>query len=227
MMPKPWLPHWHAAEERKGLIKALMGCTSRADWPGIVEQWGKKERCTDLLCTCEAAKKKRAGSDAGTSFHTLIESYLTGGDYAALQVNQGEARAFKRFLGWARKHTIKPLMLEQHIVHPIWKYCGTFDGLCEVDSVATLVDWKTSNSMDPAFKLQIAAYGQAAVDTGLIGEMPRGLILRLDKREKPYERAVDEEWIAPDDMKRNFEVFTCLRRPYHFALLNRMLSVGG
>lgn len=231
IMPKAWMPHWYASEERKGLLRAIEGMKA-TDALAAVMEYLDKPRCTDLLCVCEANKKKTAGGNAGTNFHEAVEAHLLKKPVPKL--SGGEERAFKRFLGWLKKHKVEYLMridgrpmLELHIRNTTWKYVGTFDGLCIVDGVLRVVDWKTSNNMDPTFMLQIAAYGQGAVEEGLLNEMPGGLILRCDKREKPWERAVDEELLTPDEMKENFKVFASLRRPYDFAMRHGLLKVGG
>lgn len=221
MMPKPYLIHWGVREERSGFLGALVSGDEAE-----IERYLAKERCTDARCFCEFQKKQKAGADAGTGFHALVEAYLKGDNNLQTHADTGEWRAYERFLRWVKKHTVKPIHLELRNSHPIWKYVGTFDGLCEIDGVLRLADWKSSSKMDPSYKLQVAAYGGLAVAHGLVESMPAGLILRCDKREKPYGLAVDEEWLTPQEMEENFEIFASLRRPFHFAWKHGMFKIG-
>lgn len=53
---------------------------------------------------------------------------------------------------------IKPILKEQVVSHPLYKYAGRFDLYAEMWGRKVLIDYKTSNSIHHTYGLQLVAY---------------------------------------------------------------------
>lgn len=95
---------------------------------------------------------------------------------AAAEVEMAKA-AFLRFLNWWRQSKAKILGAEQLVYSKAMNFCGTFDGLIEMDGKVILCDWKTSNASTSreaaspqgvyySYFLQSAAYAAAWKEMG-------------------------------------------------------------
>lgn len=117
-------------------------------------------------------RKKKKGADIGSVVHDAIEHYIRGlpfdipeqymwsiknGEYESEAEKDRALRefnidveqailAFDQFKTWWE--TTKPKLLgAEDLVYSLeLDYCGTFDGLIEIDDKLILADWKTSNA---------------------------------------------------------------------------------
>jgi hypothetical protein len=128
--------------------------------------------------------------------------------------------AVKAALRWVKAHNVRWKETERKIYSKQYKYAGTTDGLCLVDSCSdptccsapfkdhlTVADWKTSGYLHLEYLMQTAAYMQALQEElGL--DIQDRFILRLDKEDGKF-----EPWYAPKEtFARDLEGFlTCLK----------------
>lgn len=133
--------------------------------------------------TAHREKLEEAG-DIGHIAHAWIENYIKA---IIAKDNDEELRLLANFpfderarnccyaaLEWMSKHNVRWLGTERKIYSRKYKFAGTMDGLCRVDSCSdpkcctkpfkdrlTISDWKTSNYLYMEYLLQTAAYLQA------------------------------------------------------------------
>lgn len=95
----------------------------------------------------------------GTAVHEAIENYVKFG-IEDIQPEYGGY--FDAFLRWYKAHTVKPFGSEVRIYHKGLMYAGTADMAAEVDGVDTLVDFKTSSTVQHMLcGVQLEAYEKA------------------------------------------------------------------
>jgi hypothetical protein len=139
----------------------------------------------------EVQKAKRAHEEkleeAGAIGHTAhnwieqyIKSVLKGDDSRKLELlanmprDERASNACIAALDWMQRHNVRWISTERKIYSRQYRYAGTLDGLCQVDSCddpqccphpfkdrLTVSDWKTSNYLYMEFLMQTAAYQQA------------------------------------------------------------------
>jgi hypothetical protein len=109
-------------------------------------------------------------------------------------------------LDWMQQHNVRWLGTERKVYSRHYKYAGTMDGLCLVDSCnnpkccrqpfrdrRTVADWKTSNYLYVEFILQTAAYKQA-YEEETNDRIDDIWIIRLGKEDAEFDPwYVDEE----------------------------------
>jgi hypothetical protein len=102
-------------------------------------------------------------------------------------------------LKWMRAHNVRWLATEQKIYSLKYKYAGTLDGRCLVDSCTdplccrtpfkdalTVADWKSSNQLNIEYLYQTAAYEHAYEEEHGVDITDRW-ILRLGKQDGEFE----------------------------------------
>ena len=110
----------------------------------------------------------KAGDD-GTEAHIVIERLNKGEELPTLDMNDKVKRCVQAYIDW--HHEFKPEVLEteQIVVNHDYKYAGALDLYCELDyqkgkthyKGKYVVDFKTSKSVHPQHKVQVAAYAKA------------------------------------------------------------------
>lgn len=144
------------------------------EWLKKEDRWARLHNenwAEEMLSGAQMAhldKRDDAGG-VGTQAHNAIERYLNdwiaSGDKPAsiLQfANDGDdpraiasMRAVEAFFA---KHRVEPIASELLVGDRLYS-AGTLDFLCFMDSKLTLIDWKTSNSVDQiSYSAQVAAY---------------------------------------------------------------------
>lgn len=98
----------------------------------------------------------------GELAHQMIADYLRGektdtSEYSKVQIDQAE-NALLSFFEWEKSNQIEPIFIEEPIVSETWKFGGTVDCFGKVNNKLTLLDFKTSASIFPEMKIQVAAY---------------------------------------------------------------------
>jgi len=118
-------------------------------------------------------------------------------------------------LGWMKNHNVRWIGTERKIYSRKWKYAGTLDGLCVVDSCSdpkccprpfkdrlTVSDWKTSNYLYKEYRLQTAAY-QYAYEEETGEKIQDRWIIRLGKEDAEF----DPWHVEADQYYRDFQAF--------------------
>ena len=191
--------------------------------------------------TAHKDKLEDAG-EVGHVAHAWIERYIKSllreiedSEQECLDSKPTEPRALNccnAALDWMKAHNVRWLGTERKIYSRKYKYAGTLDGLCIVDSCnnprcckrtfkdrLTVSDWKTSNYLYPEYLLQTAAYLQAYNEengyaTNYKAEMVTDRwVNRLGKEDGEF-----ESWHAgAEDFRADFEAFRLalmLKREY-------------
>jgi hypothetical protein len=111
---------------------------------------------TYLEAVWEAAKKasadiKRSAAERGKSRHAEIERSLNSLDSRA-DGGQDDLRK------WLQTITFEVVAVERRIYSRRHRFSGTLDCITRSKDGLVLIDWKTSKSIYPEFRLQTAAY---------------------------------------------------------------------
>lgn len=114
----------------------------------------------------------------GTAVHNAIENYVK---FGIEDIPPEHAGYFNGFLKWYSEHKVKPYGTEIRLYHKALLYAGTTDMVAEVDGLDTLVDFKTSASVQPMLcGVQLEAYDRAAQSLEM-GEFKQKIIVHLKK----------------------------------------------
>jgi len=128
----------------------------------------------------------------GTLCHLLIEKWLHDEhDFITSIYNMGlesfsaqdvhyAVQAFEGFLAWTKNFELKPMYVEHSMIHEKYKYGGTPDVIGTVNGRLALIDWKSSNSIYTNIFLQLRAYSELTIHTG-IGKIEEYHVLRVNK----------------------------------------------
>lgn len=119
---------------------------------------------------------------------------------------------------WMIKHNVRWVATERKIYSRMWRYAGTLDGLCYVDSCddptctgcrgkefkdrLSVADWKTSNYLYMEYLFQTAAY-EAAHEEEFDVDITDRWIIRLGKDDGEFEAWRRE----PEDFELDFGGF--------------------
>jgi len=112
-----------------------------------------------LQAVWDAAKRssrelKEDAAERGKTRHRILESFLRLGNNSGILVG-GESPE----LEWLRSLGAESAVeVEKRIYSRRFRYSGTFDALITIQGRRYLVDWKTSKSIYPEYRLQTAAY---------------------------------------------------------------------
>ncbi len=106
-------------------------------------------------------------ADIGTIAHAMVEAELKGKDWKKIvdlrnvtdeMIDKAE-NAYLAWLEWARTVNFTLVQSELSLVHDEMGYGGTID-IAAIKNETCIVDLKTSNSVYPDHKIQLAAYGE-------------------------------------------------------------------
>ena len=128
------------------------------------------------LARFEYKNVSQAALNIGSAVHSGIELYLkTGKDtWRKKNVCSKIESGFVAFLEWMDKHHVEVMGVEETVIGNCW--AGTRDLKAKIDSVVSVVDFKTSKAIYAAeYGPQIAAYRSTDDD------VEASFILRLDK----------------------------------------------
>lgn len=192
----------------------------------------------NLVLAAKSAHKDQLeyAGDIGHQAHAWIEQYIK----AVIAKDQARIEElFAKFpedprahncchaaLDWMKNHNVRWLGTERKIYSRKFKYAGTMDGLCIVDSCSnpiccpkafkdrlTIADWKTSNYLYIEYLLQTSSYMQAYNEeetyvAELEGREPRiaydRWVIRLGKEDAEF-----DPWYAPvETFVQDFTAFT-------------------
>jgi hypothetical protein len=143
---------------------------------------------------------KQEAADIGTMAHQWLEQYFRVGP-PPMPEHPAVLNCVNAALAWLAEHHVEPVANERRIYSRKYKFSGTADMIAKVDGVLTLLDWKSSKSCYPEFRLQTAAYVAAYEEE--TGEYLQGrTLVRLGKEDgefdpKSYTRAqYRQDWKA-------------------------------
>lgn len=193
----------------------------------------KQMRLSDFSVMVGEAKnahKERLeeAGDVGHMAHACLEASIvwaiamTDGVVTQLRQEPTEMRALNccnNAHGWMKAHNVRWLQTEKKVYSKKYKFAGTMDGLCTVDSCTdrlcclvpfkdalTVADWKSSNYLYIEYLYQTAAYEQAHEEEHGVDVTDRW-ILRLGKSDGDF-----EPWhLTAPDFAQDFLAFVkCL-----------------
>ena len=139
---------------------------------------------------CERIKKERR--IFGSKFHKCVYDILENKSYYVEKeypLYDELTETIDLFKDWAKKFNIKPLYLEEAMVHDKLAYAGTVDFIGEIDGVKCIVDWKTSKDVYKSHFIQLSAYlelfyhnhkGEYDIEQGIVVSMRDGKIKAED-----------------------------------------------
>ena len=159
MLHRPALERWKLVTvARKGLEVGAAGGNSRRET--VTKVCGEPERIA-----ADAAA-------IGDEVHNAAEALAKG---EPVVVSKRAAPYVESWRAFMANHQVNILAVEQTVWNDTVGYAGTFDLLCELDGLVTLVDYKTSRALHEEIALQLVAlaHGEHLVDPeGVIGPMP-------------------------------------------------------
>lgn len=110
--------------------------------------------------------------DIGSAVHHAIETWLETGEEPK-GLSEQALTAFVAFLEWAEKFEIETIATEQKVYSDCW--AGTLDLKCKLLGKQGIIDFKSSKSIYPEYRYQLAAYRSVDDDNEFHA------VLRLDK----------------------------------------------
>ena len=160
---------------------------------------------------------QKAGKE-GTQVHEAIESLLKGEEVEWID-NYGNAKYSLEVWGMIIKfydfwNTYKPdLILSEALVYSDeYKFAGTVDLVVKLDGEVWLLDIKTSNSLQRAYDLQLAAYAKGLKESKQIEVERTGIIwlkalTRSSSNKKGVYQGKGWQIKAVDEIEKNFKLF--------------------
>ena len=144
----------------------------------------------------EADRVSREATGLGTRAHKAVERYIRrltcccaercsdqpcGGFLASLHADI--VPLVQAYIDWHTEHVRKVIACEKLTVSRLHKYAGTVDlvAVLDDDTLPTVIDLKTSNSVSESWGLQTAAYQLALDEEGI--ECDRRVIVQIPSKE--------------------------------------------
>ena len=177
VLNKPFLVPWaakEAANKIKGYLKAhaVNRCLTAEEIDQLVEA-GRKEH----------EVKKEAAADLGTRAHKAIDQIIRG---EKPEVDDDIKPCVDAFLDWYRNANIRIALGDTKIGSMAHGYGGSLDAMGFQGDLPVILDWKTSNAISDTYAYQVAAYGQAFMETYGVQAVDY-YILRLGKTKPEFE----------------------------------------
>lgn len=182
------------AEGNKSYLKSVTRFTGSLDKPGL-KYWSVRLMRDDLFVRIQngevitkehiytahklhAVKTQQAGN-IGTIIHDWIDQWIDGKD-PEIPEDKNAYQGVISFLEFQRVHNVKWLRGEFITWSPKYGYAGKPDRIAEIDGMTYLVDYKSSNSVEPEYAFQTSLYAQAESEQEDIRFQGR-LVLRFAK----------------------------------------------
>jgi len=212
---KPALIPWAAKVEREACISTAWDIYQARDNGLLTSKEAFLDHFTLRLGKEKAhAKKMSQAADLGSEAHKRIE-WLIRQELQLPVEEEPSCRdealwAVMAYEDWRKKANMAPLLTEKIVYSKRYKYAGTMDLACEMDTfeygrIHAVTDFKSSKGIWPEMLLQNAAYTHALIEMGLADPPVHGAIVRLPKTIEDPEFEV--RLIPAEDMKRLFKVF--------------------
>ncbi len=178
---KPYLASWAAKmmwAEMTGKRKELAKMTDK-EYEAFILEAKSAHR-----------KKKEEAADSGTLAHEYIENYINKTKLAEERVKKIKAdvnamSAIRQFLKWEKSERVEWLASDTVVGSQMHEFGGRLDAIANINSILTLVDFKTSNQISQEYFLQTAGYQIALEEMGLV-PLQR-YILRIPKDGNEFE----------------------------------------
>jgi len=152
----------------------------------------------------------------------MIEQYLEGKEmnflnqFGSPQYSPDVWQMFLRFVDFWEVYNPKLIEAEVHLFSDELKVAGTCDMLCEIDGKLWLIDFKTSNHVQPTYQLQTAVYGQCYKECfGKEVDNYGILWLKSTKRKTNKEKMQGKGWemvLPTRTHEENLDIFRTVRR---------------
>lgn len=88
----------------------------------------------------------------GTAIHNAVENFA---QFGIEDITPEYAGYFRAFLSWWKARKPEPLATEHRVYHKVLLYAGTVDLICEIKGRLTLVDYKSSASVNSLPQCQV------------------------------------------------------------------------
>jgi hypothetical protein len=181
------------------------------------EDWLKK-----VGYSAEYVVKKAA--EEGTMVHEMIESYLEGNELSFLdqfdnpKYNPDVWQMFLRFVEFWEMYEPKLIETEVHLFSDELKVAGTCDLVCEIEDKLWIIDFKTSNHVQPTYEIQTAVYGQCYKECyGKEVDNYGILWLKSSKRKPAKDKMQGKGWevvLSTRTQEENLDIFKTVKRLY-------------
>jgi hypothetical protein len=170
----------------------------------------------------DSNKYRDEKAEIGTLAHYFVECELKGeepdtSDYTKNQIDQAE-NALIKFYEWRKNNDLQVIGSELQLVSEKYKYGGTVDCYGILNSVPTLIDFKTSKAIYPEMLHQLAAYKQLLEENGY--PVKKARILRIGRDETEG----FEELLA-GNLKLHWRIFKHCREIYELQKILKKEAV--
>ena len=164
----------------------------------------------------------KKAAEEGTQVHEMIEDYLNGKELNFLnqfnhpQYSPDVWQMFLRFVEFWETYNPTLIDVEVHLFSDELKVAGTCDLICEIDGELWLIDFKTSNHIQPTYELQTAVYGQCYKECFGKEIKNYGILwLKSTKRKLTKEKMIGKGWevvTSSRTQEENIEIFKTVKR---------------
>jgi hypothetical protein len=135
-------------------------------------------------------------ADLGTMLHLRVEAEMRAElgervtipelpevfvDLDGTETRHPVQNAYASYLAWRQQHRVVPIRAEVRVVSRGLGYAGTVDLLASIDDRVGVVDYKTSKAIYPEYRVQVAAYRAAAVESEVVDELVPAWVARFPK----------------------------------------------
>lgn len=150
----------------------------------------------------------------GTLIHAVIESHNTQqpadlSNYSDSEIDIATKVFYEHYMKWENLHQVEPIFSEMSLVSETYKFGGIIDFYAKVDGVYTVVDFKTSKSINNEHILQVSSYIQLLRENGY--QVDQLLILNVKKE---TETDLEEKYLKVEDTLTYWEMFKHLIEVY-------------
>lgn len=144
-------------------------------------------------------------ADRGTRVHAYIQEYCLLDEYDLDEMDSDCIPYFVNFVEWRNTYFPEILFTEKQMFSKELGYCGTCDLLCKIDNEITLIDFKTTCSIDyKSLSVQLAGYSNLIKNSFYQGDL-KTKVLQLKKNGYVYK-----------DVEPNYEWFDILKKHNDF-----------
>jgi len=155
----------------------------------------------------------KKAQERGTKLHKATEDLENG---MTLDRDFYDDKEWLMLLGFARWYAAtkpQPLAIEQAFASKKLGYGGTIDRVYLIDGLITVLDLKTTSVIYDKHFMQVAAYAEGAVKSGIVKHVDQTAILRLSDKTKVGYQYVEHSSV---EMKADYKAFANLFATYSY-----------
>lgn len=150
----------------------------------------------------------------GELIHKIIQSRLLKqpldvNGYSDEELRVAE-KAFFRYVEWEKQHIIENVEIEKELFSDTYKYMGRLDVYCKLDGLWTIIDIKTSKSVNIEQEVQVSSYEQLVRENNL--KVDRVMIINTGKEDNSNLQVVE---VTQDKVSKYFKLFKLLVDVYY------------